>query len=257
MAVALCAPIDAALAATVEVVEVGTGGLVGQELQLEAEPFESNMHRVEPVPGGYRITATGAGPVRAGAGCVDTSPDGGAEREVTCSGSNIIRSSFRLGDLADFLFADRMKIQVNAYGAADQDQLNGGARGDLLYGGAGVDELRGWDGRDALYGGGGADLIRSDGGDDRALGSDGSDNITGGPGDDQINGGDGRDYLDGSEGEDRLVGAKGNDTIISSTGATLRSRDNARDVVNCGPGTDRVSADRKDELNGCEKVTFG
>jgi hypothetical protein len=33
--------------------------------------------------------------------------------------------------------------------------------------------------------------------------------------------------------------------------------DRARDDVDCGPGNDRVSADRKDRLKNCERVTYG
>lgn len=258
LAGALLAVPAASLAARVEVVEVGTMGLVGQELRLEDESFESNRHRIEPAPGGgYRITGNGAGPVRAGAGCSDTSPEGGAEREVTCTGSNIIRSRFRLGDLSDLLLAEALPIQVTAYGGEDQDDLRGGARGDLLYGGDDSDALRGGARGDRLVAGAGPDLVLGQAGGDRMLGNGGSDNITGGTGEDAIFGHAGPDFLDGSQGEDHISAGSGNDTIISSMGATLSSSDKARDVVNCGPGRDRVSADRKDRLNDCEEVTFG
>jgi hypothetical protein len=79
--------------------------------------------------------------------------------------------------------------------------------------------------------------------------------LTGGPlgdklygfgGDDTLNGGGGNDFLDGGPGRDRLNGGADNDTI--------RSLDGAVDTVNCGKGKkDKVHADKKDKLSGCEK----
>src|SRR3954451_10024896 len=72
------------------------------------------------------------------------------------------------------------------------------------------------------------------------------DKIYGFGGDDTLNGGGGPDFLDGGPGRDRLNGGSGNDTI--------RSLDGAVDVVNCGSGKkDKVHADKKDKLKGCEK----
>ena len=82
-----------------------------------------------------------------------------------------------------------------------------------------------------------------------------ADVLTGGPlgdklygfgGNDTLNGGRGNDFLDGGPGRDRLNGGAGNDTI--------RSLDGAVDTVNCGSGEkDKVHADKKDKLSGCEK----
>jgi Ca2+-binding RTX toxin-like protein len=74
------------------------------------------------------------------------------------------------------------------------------------------------------------------------------DRIDGGKGRDRLNGGDGADVLTGGPGRDKLFGGSGNDT--------LRARDGERDLVSCGKGKDRVTADRKDAVvSDCEKVS--
>src|SRR4051812_8745585 len=89
----------------------------------------------------------------------------------------------------------------------------------------------------------------------KLLGTSKSEVLTGGAfgdklygfgGDDTLNGGGGPDFLDGGPGRDKLNGGSGNDTI--------RSLDGTVDVVNCGSGKkDKVHADKKDKLKGCEK----
>jgi hypothetical protein len=45
-------------------------------------------------------------------------------------------------------------------------------------------------------------------------------------------------------GKDKLNGGPGNDTITS--------KDGIAESVNCGSGRDKVKADKKDKLKGCE-----
>ena len=53
--------------------------------------------------------------------------------------------------------------------------------------------------------------------------------------------------MTGSKGKDTYSGGAGNDFIISIDGIA--------ETVDCGPGYDRVYADRKkDRLKNCEKV---
>ncbi|MEA2478311.1 MAG: hypothetical protein QOJ07_233, partial [Thermoleophilaceae bacterium] len=60
----------------------------------------------------------------------------------------------------------------------------------------------------------------------------------------------GDDNLRGGTSGDRFSGGPGNDTITSYT------RADDRDFVTCGPGHDRVIADRKDRVaRDCEKVS--
>ena len=45
------------------------------------------------------------------------------------------------------------------------------------------------------------------------------------------------------------------DTLNSGAGAdTINVRDGKRDTVRCGPGKDKVRADKRDRLHGCERV---
>ena len=92
----------------------------------------------------------------------------------------------------------------------------------------------------------GADFIFGRTGDDRIYGGDGDDEITGDRGRDTIFGGRGRDTLTGGFGVDRVFGGPGNDTI--------RVYGGSKDVVDCGPGYDRVAKDRRDKTRNCEVV---
>ncbi|HSL01336.1 MAG TPA: hypothetical protein VK869_13460 [Rubrobacteraceae bacterium] len=107
-----------------------------------------------------------------------------------------------------------------------------------------------------------AETLNGGPGDNRLIGSNGRDQISGGGGDDFIKGLRSRDVLNGGAGNDTIIagprhesaldtvtGGKGNDRI------RVRNRPAAKDVVDCGSGFDRVRADRKDVLSGCNRVT--
>lgn len=97
--------------------------------------------------------------------------------------------------------------------------------------------------------------IRGTRGNDRLRGTRGGDKINGGRGRDRIDGRSGDDCLAGKAGRDRIKGGKGKDRINGGKGRDrINSRDGVRDLVKCGPGRDRVKADRSDRLRGCEKV---
>ena len=111
--------------------------------------------------------------------------------------------------------------------AASVEDVASGARGDVLTGN---------DRRNAMSGGGGRDTL---------IGLGGADALTGGDGADRIDGGDGADTLVGGAGLDLLTGAAGGDRFDA--------RDGSRDGVDCGPGTDGVTADRSDRVaRDCE-----
>jgi hypothetical protein len=114
-------------------------------------------------------------------------------------------------------------------GTAKSDRLIGTAFGDLIRGGRGNDLIRGRAGADCLFG------------------QAGNDTLDGGPGNDKLDGGKGKDKLTGGKGKDTFVGGPGNDTI--------NSKDGIAEKVNCGAGKDKVKADKKDKLKGCEKRT--
>ena len=107
----------------------------------------------------------------------------------------------------------------------------------LKTGGKGNDRLTGTRGGDRLRGRGGDDILRGLAGDDCLSGANGKDKLRAGRGDDKLTGGTGKDELDAGAGDD-----------------TVKARDNRRETVRCGKGTDRVTADRDDKLIGCETV---
>lgn len=83
-------------------------------------------------------------------------------------------------------------------------------------------------------------------------------------GPDDVHGDGGRDRLSGGRGDDALFGADGADTIYGGAGAdvlngdaggdTLNADDGARDIVDCGSGTDTAFVDNLDRVRGCENV---
>lgn len=87
-------------------------------------------------------------------------------------------------------------------------------------------------------------------------GTNGNDVLTGTASADRINGKDGNDRLLGLAGNDALTGGRGRDYLSGGDGADrLEIRDNARDTADCGPGRDRVVADRQDIVRrNCEVV---
>jgi hypothetical protein len=112
----------------------------------------------------------------------------------------------------------RAPVRITRRGSAGPNVIVGGPLGDRLFGLGGDDLLRGRGGNDLLDGGRGRD---------RVFGDTGADLIIGGPG------------------SDRLVGGRGGDRI--------RARDRQLDTINCGPGRDRVVADRRDRVSrNCE-----
>src|SRR3954451_3659206 len=100
---------------------------------------------------------------------------------------------------------------------------------------------------DVVFGYGGADRIRGAGGHDCLLGGRGSDRLLGEAGDDRLTGGSGNDVLTGGAGTNSYDAGRGNDVVNAANGR--------RETVRCGPGRDRVRADRRDRLVGCERVT--
>lgn len=80
---------------------------------------------------------------------------------------------------------------------------------------------------------------------DRLLGRGGRDRLFGYRGRDCLNGGARRDFLKPGRGRDLVKGRAGADRIFVADGF--------RDIVICGRGFDRVDADRRDRLRGCEK----
>ena len=171
-------------------------------------------------------------------------------------------------------FASTARCGNPQTGTALADRLTGSIRGDRLVGRrgndvltglAGDDCLLGEAGRDRLGGDAGVDFLSGGSGGDRASGGAGRDRVNGGSGGDRLSGGAAADRLSGDSGNDRLTGGRGGDRLTGGRGRDrvsgnpgndrINVRDKRRDRVNCGTGFDRVKADRRDRLVGCEKVS--
>lgn len=111
--------------------------------------------------------------------------------------------------------------------------LGGAALAETLTGNGSDNRLIGTNQRDSISGGGGEDLIKGLRSIDSLNGGAGGDDIYAGPRDEQA--------------RDTVVAAGGNDFI------KVFNRPAAKDVVHCGDGRDRVIADSKDVLSGCEQ----
>jgi Ca2+-binding RTX toxin-like protein len=141
-------------------------------------------------------------------------------------------------------------------GGNGNDKGFGGKGNDKLFGNAGADTMNGNDGTDRLSGGAGNDKLYGDAGDDTVLGSAGNDRLSGAAGNDVLSGGEGADLILGGAGRDSINGGKGADRIDAGAGNdTINVRDGQKDVVSCGLGRDSVTADKKDVLRGCERVS--
>ncbi len=142
-------------------------------------------------------------------------------------------------------------------GTDRHDVIFGYAGNDTINGMAGFDVIRSGDGNDTAYGGDGHDFMRGGQGDDTQYGGPKGDIIFAERGVDVTYGGDGNDDLwamahadverKAGEPADTLYGENGNDRF--------HVRDGEADTVNCGPGFDKVFADRKDNVTAdCEVV---
>ncbi len=99
--------------------------------------------------------------------------------------------------------------------------------------------------RVAMAGGPGNDRIETHEGHDELDGGPGDDQLRSGPGDDLLTGGEGNDELDGYEGADRLAGGEGDDLLYPDHYERA-----SPDVVDGGPGIDRIEADWGTRLTG-------
>jgi Ca2+-binding RTX toxin-like protein len=144
-----------------------------------------------------------------------------------------------------------------AAGTAAADVLIGTLMGDLIRAGAGNDRVSGGAGADCLFGQAGADTLLGGAGTDKLDGGTGNDKLGGGAAADKLTGGAGKDKLTGGAGGDTITGGKAKDTILAGAGNdSVNSKDGVKETVNCGKGRDKVKADRKDRLIGCEKKTL-
>jgi Ca2+-binding RTX toxin-like protein len=151
-------------------------------------------------------------------------------------------------------------------GEDGDDILSGGTGDDLIEGAAGDDVLAGGTGQNQIDGGAGADVARGGKQSERITGGAGNDTLLGGAGNDKMSGGAGNDAIKGESGSDKLTGGAGHDTISAGGGSNkidggtgndrISAANGRRDVIVCGKGRDRVTADRRDRVSRtCERVT--
>jgi Ca2+-binding RTX toxin-like protein len=147
-------------------------------------------------------------------------------------------------------------LQTDSDGPTGGDDLiNGTNKADTLFGLGGNDVLLGLAGNDALDGGAGDDNLDGGSGRDKLKGQKGDDVLTGGDGNDVLIGGPGKDKLNGGKGNDTLTGNAGKDSLVGGPGSdSINAKDGVSELVKCGPGRDKVRADKKDRLSGCETV---
>jgi Ca2+-binding RTX toxin-like protein len=226
---ATCAP-GATLRCTLPAIAPGASGVLTIVLAGTAEGA-SFHHSVS-------VTATSTDP---------TSGDHSASVDTLVTGASVPGAGFTLGGAA---------CANTSFGGRDDDVLFGSSFGDRMYGRQGRDLLRGREGNDCLFGGEGADVLDGDGGDDTLSGGDGRDRLFGGAGNDRLLGGAKGDELHGDAGNDQLFPGTGRDRVWGGAGNdVISARDGSRDVIDCGAGLDRVTADRRDRLRGCERVS--
>ena len=133
-------------------------------------------------------------------------------------------------------------------GTPADDDLRGDDGAQTLRGLDGDDRVVALDGGDCLFGDAGDDDLQGDRGADRLVGGDGGDRLEGGWGRDRLDGGGGNDLIGGGQERSDIDAGEGDDVVSSSNGVT--------DRVACGPGADRVRADRGDRITGCERVAY-
>ena len=263
-----------------------TGGSIAVLERRGAEIFAGDSERSRKPCGGGTPTVTNtdtiavrfSGSVAFGELHLDKGPfapgaspesEGAPEIEIQLSGTGAGFSA--IGTPGDDVFrwgagATHAGLNLNPSDAGDQDldvTVTGGASAPLLIaeGNAGDDTITGDPiellGVVTAAGGSGDDIITAPGGKVAAF-------FEGGPGDDVITGSARNDVLRGDAGRDRIAGGAGADNITGGAGADriaggvggdfIKVRDDARDSVSCGAGRDRVNTDRRDVVNGCERI---
>jgi Ca2+-binding RTX toxin-like protein len=143
-------------------------------------------------------------------------------------------------------YADRMSAKSGAdtmYGRAKYDEMFGGPGPDKMYGGQGFDHLFGGAGVDRIYGQDEVDhLFTSNAYRDGRQNDRTDDYIYGSEGDDVF-------LVGGTNGVDRVYGGTGDDIIFLAGNAAT----GAKEIVDCGPGTDEVHFDEGvDVVTNCE-----
>lgn len=171
-----------------------------------------------------------------------------------------VRATDAAGNVAESSYRFAVTVGPDVQPTRGNDRLIGTAKRDRYWGLEGNDVLNALGGHDIIFGSGGNDVLDGGVGNDVVGGDDGNDKVMGGTGNDQVSGGAGVDTLLGGAGNDDLDGGTGTDTFDGGPGNdTINSFDGSKqaETVRCGPGVDKVYADKKDRVIGCEKIVRG
>ena len=145
-------------------------------------------------------------------------------------------------------FSEELSNGIIRFANANEHNLYGSSRADLIIGSDGADTITTGDGNDIILGGKGNDYINAGNGNDQILGGEGNDYINAGSGNDQILGGEGNDTIFGEEGNDFIDGGDGNDSIYDYYGFnTIKGGDGndtitSRGIIEGGKGDDVITA---------------
>ena len=215
--------------------------LSGQPAEGRAYIFRSNNRPLSPGPSGPGATVSTPRLLRPGRCANDTV---GTARADALKGTTAGDRMFGFGG------DDRVE------GFADDDCLEGGTGADRLLGAAGADRLIGGRHRDRMLGGNDRDRLFGGSSGDRVKGGYGADLVAGGSGNDRLDGGPETDRVYGEGGNDRIRSGGGRNILDGGTGNdNIFARNHRRDVIRCGSGRDRVSADRTDRVQvDCERI---
>jgi Ca2+-binding RTX toxin-like protein len=153
-------------------------------------------------------------------------------------GADLLKGGLGTGDVLDYsarTTAVSVKLGTTADDGASGERDNAWSDLEQVWGGAG---------NDFILGSGSANVLRGNAGSDTLLGGGGSDALFGGSGNDRLDGMSSNDYLEGGTGNDTLIGGSGADMLKGQDGNDeLRARDDTRDTLDGGSGTDRGQRD--------------
>jgi len=149
----------------------------------------------------------------------------------------------------------RHGVRVDTNGDGDFDVRSTASATDLFAGDAGDTftadlgrRSRSGDPGLGFFGGGGSDRITTGGASDSAIGGPGPDAIDSRLGSSVILAGGGADRIRGGPGYQLIDAGTGDDSVDVRRGGT--------DEIHCGPGRDRLLADKRDigDTTGCERI---
>ena len=205
----------------------GQGGQVAQAVLSSGGSFAApSAIAYTPFAGGPLLVADRA--AAGGNGALISVGAGGAQQVVSSGGSFVEPAGVAVSPpLCDGERAD-------VVGSEAGDEIDASTFSDVIVALGGDDSVDARESDDVVCAGDGDDRVRGDSGDPLIFGFD------------TLLGEEGNDDLKGNREPDVLDGGPGNDF--------LRGKGGGKDRLDCGPGHDKATADRKDRVRGCERV---